>query len=68
MPTTKKSAKAFDETNISAWAIIEAEKKKRDEKTAKLRTARLAKETEELLAHTPGRARAKAIRRKIPKL
>jgi hypothetical protein len=67
MPTTKKSAKAFEETNISARAITEAEKKKRDDKTAKLRTARLAKETDELSAHAPGKTRAKAVRRKNTK-
>jgi len=35
----------------------------RDAKTARLREARLAKEAADLLAHAPGKPRAKAVRR-----
>jgi hypothetical protein len=60
--------KGFDLTTAAARGIIEAEKKKRDAKTARLREARLARENADLLAREPGEPRAKAIRaRKAPK-
>ena len=53
-----------DALTAAARAIVEAEKAKQDAKTARLKKARLAKEAVDLLAHTPGKPRAKALKAK----
>jgi len=60
-PTPEAKA---DKTTIAARLIIEADKKKQDAKTTKLRNARLAKEAADLLAHAPGQPRAKVLKAK----
>ena len=54
-----------DQANIAARAIMEAEKAKQAAKTARLKEARLAKEAAELLAHAPGKPRAKALKPRV---
>ena len=59
--------KGADETAATAREIIDAEKAKHDAKTARLRKARLEKEAVELLAHAPGKPRARALKAKREK-
>jgi hypothetical protein len=57
------SARA-DALTAAARAIVEAERREHEAKSARLRQARLAKEAADLLAHTPGKPRAKALKAK----
>jgi hypothetical protein len=52
------------QANVVARAIIDAERAKQAAKTARLPEARLAKEAADLLAHAPGKPRAKALKAK----
>jgi hypothetical protein len=52
------------ETAATAREIIDAEKAKHEAKTTRLRKARLEKEAIELLAHAPGKPRARALKAK----
>jgi hypothetical protein len=64
-PTAEVKA---DRTTAAARSIIDAEKKVRDANTARLKAARLAKEAEELLAHAPGKPRARALKSRAAKV
>src|SRR3954454_4562587 len=67
MTANDKSRAKADAITTAAWAIIDADKAKHDSKTARLRAAREAKEQADLLAHAPGKARAKAVKAKAKK-
>jgi hypothetical protein len=57
-------ATTFEQTKAASDAIVQAEKKQQDEKTARLRAARLQKEAQEEGQDTPRPVPKKPIKRK----
>src|SRR5262249_41418440 len=64
MSKAREQRAEFQRLTATARAIVEAERHEQVAKTARLRATRMAKEVADLLAHSPGKPRAKVMKRK----